>query len=184
MINPELFEGLQNNDACCQQRFITYITPRLIFFFRKNINGNFPLEDLLQNTFLAFFNGISEKKLHSYTELIPFLYGIARNNVYNYFYESKKNSNLQQKLPFNEKLICENIQFREMIEQDQLKLITEKISKLKEIDRKIIRLFFLEEKNIEQISRILNKNKHYISVRKERALKKLRSEIVQKKPYK
>jgi len=184
VINRKIFNLLLKKDQQAERNLIEALTPRLIFYFRKNINGDFPLEDMIQNTLLALFQAIAEGKIPDHNAVIPFLYGIARRNVYNFFYESKKNAYLQQKAPDFTELISRSVNCEQLIQQAQLEQLKTILIRLAPIDRQIIEYFFLQEWSLDQLSKHFKKSKHYISVRKERALKRLRREIFQNKPYK
>ena len=57
------------------------------------------------------------------------------------------------------------------------------IGGLPRIDRTILNAFFLQEKKIGEIADMMGRSRHYISVRKERAIKKIKSEIFRKNLY-
>jgi len=55
------------------------------------------------------------------------------------------------------------------------------MKKLPEVDKTILKEFYLEENSVAEVASLLDKTKHYISVRKERALNKIKTEISKQK---
>ena len=75
-----------------------------------------------------------------------------------------------------------NFEEEERLENEKIgEMINESIDHLPEVDKIILREFYLKENNISEIADFLGKSKHYISVRKVRALKKIKNEILKRK---
>ena len=55
------------------------------------------------------------------------------------------------------------------------------MKKLPEVDKIILKEFYLKENSVGDVASILGKSRHYISVRKERALRKIKNEIFKQK---
>ena len=95
----------------------------------------------------------------------------------NFFYQQKRSSNIQQRA--NETFDTSvDFQESERLENEGLtELIQSAISRLPEIDRIILKEFYIKENSIGDVAEKVGKSRHYVSVRKERALKKIKSEM-------
>ncbi len=72
----------------------------------------------------------------------------------------------------------------ERLETETLRgMLNAVIAGLPRIDRQILRGFYLQERKIGEIAERTGRSRHYISVRKERALKRIRAEILRRNLY-
>ena len=92
MDDEQFFARLRARDPQAQQEMIRVYTPRIFVYFRNRIKGEDHYEDLVQDVFGAFFNGLDQGKLAGPAWIAPFLFGIAKRVLYNYYYRQKKNS--------------------------------------------------------------------------------------------
>jgi len=183
MDDDRFFAKLRARDPQAQRELISTFNPRIFMYFRNRIKGESHYEDLVQEVFSAFFNGLDQGKLAGAVWIAPFMFGIAKRVLYNYFYKQKKNNDIQK----NVCAVCElSSDFTESERMEKQKLgevLKEMIADLPRIDRTILNAFYLQEKKIGEIAALTGRSRHYISVRKERAIKKIRSEIMRKNLY-
>jgi RNA polymerase sigma factor (sigma-70 family) len=182
MAPQDFFSRLLTEQKDAQHLLIQTFNPRIFFYFRARIKNETNYHDLVQEVFIAFFNGVKGGKIRDEQSIAPFIFGIAKRVMYNYFYQKKRDSNLQKKI---EDHCNPSYDFRETerLENEQLiAALNQRIERLKEIDRTILKEFFLKEKSVSEVADQLGRSKHYISVRKERAIKKLKREMSRKKP--
>jgi RNA polymerase sigma factor (sigma-70 family) len=183
MNDDHFFERLRGHDQEAQKTLIQAFNSRIFVYFRNRIKGESNYEDLVQDVFSAFFNGLDQGKLAGPAWIAPFMFGIAKRVLYNYFYKQKKNNDIQKKASVICELNCDFTEADRMENQKLSEILNKIIEGLPHIDRVILKAFFLKEKKISEISDITGRSKHYISVRKERAIKKIRSEILRKNLY-
>jgi len=184
MMDAELFfKKLRAHDPEAQKELIQTFNPRIFVYFRNRIKGGNNYEDLVQEVFSAFFNGLDQGKLESAAWIAPFMFGIAKRVLYNFFYKQRKNNDIQK----NACTVCETTsEFTEAerIENQKLsEVLNRLIAELPRIDRVIMNAFYLQERKIGEIADMTGRSRHYISVRKERAIKKIRVEIIRKNLY-
>jgi len=183
MDEDRFFEKLRARDPQAQNELIRTFNPRIFVYFRNRIKGEDHYEDLVQEVFSAFFNGLEQGKLAGPAWIAPFMFGIAKRVLYNYFYKQKKNNDIQK----NVSAVCElSSDFTESDRLENLRLgevLQGLIGGLPHIDRTILKAFFLQERKIGEIAEMTGRSRHYVSVRKERAIKKIRSEIIRKNLY-
>jgi RNA polymerase sigma factor (sigma-70 family) len=183
MDGDHFFEKLRGRDPEAQKKLIQTFNPRIFVYFRNRIKGENNYEDLVQEVFSAFFRGLDQGKMTGEAWIAPFLFGIAKRVHYNYFYKQRKNSEIQK----NVSLVCEVssdfVEAERMENQKLSAVLNSLIQGLPQIDRLILNAFYLQERKIGEIADMTGRSNHYVSVRKQRAIKKIRSEIFRKNLY-
>lgn len=179
--NKSYLERLKNRDEKTQIELINMFNSRIFSYFRSRVKGENSHEDLVQEVFTSFFNGIENNKIIDDKYIAPYIFGISKRVLYNYFYKKKKNINIQKN--FSQTIeLSYNLKENERLESESMTQIINKfINKLSELDKIILKEFYLKENKVDEIAELLGKSKHYISVRKARALKKIKSEIFKQK---
>jgi RNA polymerase sigma factor (sigma-70 family) len=183
MDDDRFFKKLRAGDPQAQKQLIQTFNGRIFVYFRNRIKGESNYEDLVQEVFSAFFNGLDQGKLAGASWIAPFMFGIAKRVLYNYFYKQKKNNEIRKNVCLSFELTSDFTEAQKMENQKLSEILGRLIDDLPHVDRVILNAFYLEEKKISEIAGITGRSKHYISVRKERALKKIRSEILRKNLY-
>lgn len=183
MDDEQFFQRLRDHDPQAQNELIQAYNPRIFFYFRNRIKGESNYEDLVQEVFSAFFSGLDQGKLAGTVWIAPFMFGIAKRVVYNYFYRQKKNSDIQKNACVLGELSSSFTESERMDNQKLVQVLNGMIQELPRIDRLILNAFYLQERKIGEIAGMTGRSPHYISVRKERAIKKIRSEIIRKNLY-
>jgi RNA polymerase sigma factor (sigma-70 family) len=175
----KLITRLTAEEPDAQREIIRLFRSRLFMYFRMRIKGEQNYEDLVQDTLASFFEAIGKDKIIEDKFIAPFIFGVAKRVMYNYFYKKKRNGNIQRKgeeqavfsYDFDEDERMSNESIDEIIQA----CIRKNLSKM---DRIILKEFYLNENDLDDVAALLGKTKHYISVRKERALKKIKNEIL------
>ncbi len=177
MEKRELVDKLLNKDKLTQKEIFNAYNSRLFTYFKMRIKGDVLYEDLVQEVFVSFFEGVAKEKVIKDILIAPYVFGIAKRVVFNFFYKKKRSDNIDQRA--NEELsVSYDFEENDKIDTDDfMESLKKHIETLKEIDKKILKEFYFKEKSLNEISELIGKSKHYISVRKERLLKKLRDRI-------
>ncbi len=175
--SDSLSKKLKNKDSKTELFLIKKFNSRLFTYFKSRIKGEICYEDLVQEVFASFFEAVQRDKIREDNFIAPFIFGIAKRVIYNFFYKKKRRENIKKKAE-EEHISFYNFEEENKIEnRKMIELLNKYIDNLKEIDKIILKNFYLLEKTLAEISIITKKTKHYISVRKERALKKIKNEI-------
>ncbi len=168
---------LMNKDVGAQKTIINTYNSRLFTYFKMRIKGEVFYEDFVQEVFVSFFEGVAKGKVTEDVMIAPYLFGIAKRVVFSFFYKKKKKENIHQRAT-EEYAVSYDFSENEKIDtNDFINSLKKHIARLKEIDKIILKEFYFCEKNLDEISEITGKTKHYLSVRKERLIKKLRGKI-------
>lgn len=176
-----LVERLKQKDPRAQQELFKKYNSRLLLYFRMRIKGEESYEDLVQEVFMSFFVGMGKDKISGDEFIGPYIFGIAKRVIYNFFYKKKKNENLKKKGEENFELSYEFEESERLENEGMNEVIRRVLGKLKEVDRIILKEFYLKENDVGAVAEMIGKTKHYVSVRKERALKKIKNEISNRK---
>lgn len=174
-------EKLNNNDPQAQADLVKKFDSRLYLYFKLRIKGEDHYEDLVQEVFSSFFSGVQKKKIDFDHNIAPYIFGIAKRVLFNYFYKKKKETNIQKKVEDHFEFSYDFKEDKRLENEKTTGIINGLIDKLPDVDKVILREFYLKENKIEDIARLLGKTRHYISVRKDRALKKIKNEIFKQK---
>jgi RNA polymerase sigma factor (sigma-70 family) len=178
----ELIVRLTAKKLEAQRELIAMFRSRLFVYFRIRIKGESNYEDLVQDVFASFFEAVGKNKITEDKFIAPFIFGVAKRVMYNYFYKKKRERNIQKKgeeqmdlsYDFDEDERISNEKINEIVKT----LIGKNLS---EVDKIILKEFYLKENDLDDVAELLGKTKHYVSVRKERALKKIKLEILKRK---
>ncbi|UCH94367.1 MAG: sigma-70 family RNA polymerase sigma factor [Candidatus Aminicenantes bacterium] len=182
--HTNLIDRLMANDARAQRELIKKFNSRIFMYFRLRIKGEGNYEDLVQEVFASFFEAIKKNKVTEDQFIAPFIFGIAKRVMYNFFYKKKRDENIQKKGE-EEFEISYDFEEDERLANEKMNQIIQNVidKKLAEVDKIILREFYLRENDVGEVAELIGKTKHYVSVRKERALKKIKNEILTKKLY-
>jgi RNA polymerase sigma factor (sigma-70 family) len=178
----KLIDRLMANDAKAQRELIKKFNSRIFLYFRLRIKGEKGYEDLVQEVFTAFFVAIKKNKVTEDQFIAPFIFGVAKRVMYNFFYKKKRNENIQKKGE-EEFEISYDFEEDERLANEKMNEIIQEVieKKLPEVDKIILKEFYLKENDVGEVAELIGKTRHYVSVRKERALKKMKNEILKKK---
>ena len=176
-----LIERLKRNEKNAQTELVKKFNSRILLYFRMRIKGEDSYEDLAQEVFASFFAGVANDKIPEDALIAPFMFGIAKRVMFNFFYKKKRDDNIQKKGEEHFDLSCDFEEEERLENEDMNAIIQQVMQKLPEVDKIILKEFYLKENNLGEVAGILGKSKHYVSVRKERALKKIKNEISKRK---
>lgn len=176
-----LIERLKRNEKDAQTELVKKFNSRILLYFRMRIKGEDSYEDLAQEVFASFFVGVANDKIPEDALIAPFMFGIAKRVMFNFFYKKKRDDNIQKKGEEHFDLSCDFEEEERLENEDMNAIIRQTMLKLPEVDKIILKEFYLKENNLGEVADILGKSKHYVSVRKERALKKIKNEILKRK---
>ncbi len=177
MEKRDLVNKLLKQDRGSQKDIFNSYNSRLFTYFKMRIKGDVYYEDLVQEVFLSFFDAVSKEKIVEDILIGPYIFGIAKRIVFNYFYKKKKKDNIQERANREFNVSYDFAENDKIDTDDMIRSLKVHIDKLKDIDKRILKEFYFREQNLDEIAELTGKSKHYISVRKERLIKKLRKKI-------
>ncbi|MCP5106687.1 MAG: sigma-70 family RNA polymerase sigma factor [bacterium] len=176
-----LIDRLKKQEKEAQTELVKKFSSRLLLYFRLRIKGEETYEDLVQEVFASFFVGVNKDKIPEDALIAPFIFGIAKRVMFNFFYKKKRNDNIQKKGENNFELSYDFQEEERLTNESMNNTIQQVMKKLPDIDKTILKEFYLKENSVGEVAEIIGKTKHYVSVRKERALKKIKNEISKQK---
>ena len=95
--SESLIESLKTDNSSADTNIIHKYNARLFTYFRSRIKGLDSYDDLVQEVFVSFFAAVKKGKIKDDEFIATFIFGIARNIVYKYFYKKKKAENIAKK---------------------------------------------------------------------------------------
>jgi len=181
MKNSEIIDKLKNQDSKTQADVIKKYNSRIFLYFRLRIKGEDNYEDLVQEVFASLFQNVQKDKIFEDKFIGPFIFGIAKRVLFNYFYKKKKQESIKNRAGNEFEISYDFVEADRIENETMVGLINKIIEKLPNIDKIIVKEFYLKEKDVGEVALQLGKSKHYISVRKLRALNKIKCEISKQK---
>ena len=155
-------------------RIIDDYTPYLRAIIQNMIGdklSNEDKEEIILDTFFVLWKRYKEK--HSINSLSAYLAGVTRNLVKEKLKKLKYTIDIRQ---------CENlIEFGSidiyLQEREEIEELCRKINNLKDIDIKIVNLFYYDSKSIKDIAKELNISEMNVKTKLHRIRKKIKQEI-------
>ncbi|MEO0275742.1 MAG: RNA polymerase sigma factor [candidate division WOR-3 bacterium] len=164
-LNEEYIEKLRKKDEDAVRIFVReYKIPLYNYIYRIVYNKE-DAEDLLQDTFLKIFKNINNIDFKRNAR--AFIFKIARNCCIDFLRKKKKEMPFIEEIYENKNDIYERMRLKGKIESALLNL--------KEEDREIIILKYIENFKIKEISEIMGIQENTVKIKIFRALKKLKS---------
>lgn len=150
--------------------------PKIYRFIYFKVGHREEAEDLCHQVFLSAWQNITNYK-HRGFSFSAWIYSIARNKIIDYYRLKKNFSDIE--IEEVEAISGENPgrNFDSLVEKENLK---KAIRRLLPDEQDIIILRFIEDTNLKETAKILNKSEISIRVKQHRAIKKLRK-ILDKK---
>ena len=157
-------------------RLYDYYLPMIYRFILLKVGHREEAEDLTHQVFLKAWQNMS-----NYSEKgFPFsswLYRIAKNSIIDHYRRAKPSTNIDDLVNIEELISRPDI--GKIDEKEELAKIMKSIGKLKETEKDVIIMRFVEDLSVKEVSDALNKSEGAVKVIQHRAIKKLQ-ELLQK----
>lgn len=149
-------------------------TPFFLFAARYQL-ANDDVLDTYQDAIIALYENAKKGKIDDLkSSLQTYLFAIGKFMIF-------KKLKAQKELIAIDDNISDNFEWIEIEENNQVNLLTTAIKKLGEQCQNVLRLFYYEEKKLDEIQSILNySNKDVLKAQKSRCLKQLKDLIHRK----
>ncbi|MBI5306056.1 sigma-70 family RNA polymerase sigma factor [Candidatus Wolfebacteria bacterium] len=143
--------------------------PKIYRFIYYKVSHREEAEDLCHQVFLNAWQNIADYKYQGFS-FSAWIYSIARNKVIDYYRTKKNHQNID-----DVQIIIDdggpNVNLDDKIEKENLK---KAICELLPDEQDIIILRFIEDMNLKDTAKILNKSEISVRVKQHRAIKNLR----------
>lgn len=169
--NQKLIEQIKKNDPIALQEFYKNNKKEfLLFLNRYNLNLQDAL-DVYQDAIIALVENAKKGKIDNIqSSLKTYLFGIGKFMVFQKFKKQKRNILIEdfQNLEFEDEIIEDEISI-------QVVLLQKAFDKMGEKCKKVLQLFYYEEKKLDEIQIELGySNKDVLKSQKSRCLKQLK----------
>jgi len=165
-----IFLKLKSGDSDAFAFFYDKYVTRIYRFVLIKVSSKQVAEDLTQDIFLKTWQHLVDKR--HVKSFQAFIFRVARNTVIDYYRQSNK-----QELPLE--YVPDDIDLSENIEKDldaalDTNKLLKKIRQLKPEYQEVLLLRYLEDLSIDDISKVIQKDKNNVRVTIHRALAKLK----------
>ena len=172
-MNSDIISRIKSGDE--QSYFNLYKTHREAFINWASFNYNIAIEDikdLYQETFIILWNNIREGKLTNLTaDIKTYIFSIGKHLILNFIKKHSRSVTFEPSLLINESYKP----FDMMHNNDHNRILLEAhLSKLDDKERRILELYYIEEKDMKTIASELGyKNSDVAKKRKYEVFRKL-----------
>lgn len=155
-----------------EEELIQQIKKKILYFASRHISNREAAKDVTQETLLAFLEVLRQGGAAAPGNPGGLAYGIFRNKLANYYRKAKREEQAHQTIARGE--AGEWVLPESFSPETRKEEIRKNLLRLDSKDREILVLFFQENRSCQEISEMLRLDPHNVSVRKWRALKKIR----------
>ena len=170
----DLVARIKQNDAEAEAELIRRFHPKIAMVARKQVgNSNEDIDDIVQEALIAMILSLREGRYpaNAKTSLASYIFGIAQNKIRDYYNQKTRNQRLQEAAdPIT--LIHKELDLEKKERYEYLERSIKKLPKKYQI---VLRLRFLEEWSVGEISQTLDLPKRRVSERINYAIKRLRN---------
>ena len=157
-------------------RLYDYYLPAIYRFILLKVSQREEAEDLTHQVFLKAWQNISGFSVRGFP-FSSWLYRIARNIVIDHYRKGRPVINIDEELVVEQLILRPDI--TALDDRQDITLIMGSLKELKDIERDIVIMRFVEDLSIKEVAIIVNKSEGAIKVIQHRALNKIR-EILNK----
>lgn len=144
--------------------------------FNSGIKENDDIRELISDTYLILWK--NQEKLENSAPLAPYLIGITRNLIKNYFKQNHRKFEINN-IEDEENLLFEKSDISFNIEKEELsQKILEILNNVKDEDKEIFLDFYYEERKIKEIAIKNNFSESKVKTKLHRLRKKIRKELL------
>jgi len=168
-------ERLRAGDFRTQEHFRVYFTALIQVKLRSRLQSREAIEDLRQETFARFYTALRQGKIVYPERLGSFVNSMCNNVLLEHYRENARHTSLDDDDQKND-LPAPALDLLEMLTaQETEKKVREVLEQLPEIDRRLLREVFLEERDKDDVCRDFGVNRDYLRVLLHRARKSFKS---------
>lgn len=170
----EFLDKLKRNDERAWSQ-LNFVLKRILgkWLSKKNIyKENYA--EIYSNVLSVFIEKISSLSFENFTSLKSYIFSIAENKVKEFYRKTTKNNKNE---PIEEHFDSDYLFIIEGDNEDKnerIQKIFQFFSKLTEVEQNVMKLLYIEEKSIKEVSIILGLTEGNVRVIKHRAIEKLK----------
>ncbi|QIH35960.1 sigma-70 family RNA polymerase sigma factor [Sphingobacterium sp. DR205] len=173
----KLIESFRLGDSWTLEYLFDLHYKSLCYFASRLIGDSSEAEDIVSDCFVKLWK--SERQIKSIESIKAFLYISCRNACFDYLRKLKVRTVLQQEY-LNQLEVSDDTVLVKIVKSEVFDLFDKEISLLPDKCQKVFRLFFFEQKNTQEVMRILDMNEKAVRYQKAKALDLLKSALIRK----
>ena len=169
----ETIEDFKENETLNIEEIINRYNAYIYKILRNSITNEQDIEEILSDVFLIFWKNY--KRLDINMEVKPYLIGITKNLIKKKY--NQYNVNFQN-IELNEDEILYNIDFEELVENNEKSKIIQKcLYNMKVVEREVFTMFYFRQGKIKEISKSLNISESKVKIILYRARKSIKKSL-------
>ena len=168
-------DRLINYDAETERGFVAYFGELLAIKLRSRLRAPELIQDVIQETFLRVLRTLRSTGVDNAEALGSFVNSVCTNVLFELYRSQSRVAEPVVDGPSQEKSADE-----EMLDEETRSQVREVLSEMPEKDRKILRWLFFEDRNKDEICRVLQVDREYLRVLVHRAKQRFRTDYLQK----
>jgi len=168
----EYVERLREGDPSTEQHFVAYFDQLLRIKLRARMLASETVDDLRQETYIRVLNTLRKDRVRQPERFGAFVNGICNNVIQEFYRTSNRTSPWDDSyLEMPDKAVNTE---GSLITKQMKERVRQIIQELPKKDRELLRAFFLEEKDKDEVCRQLGVDRDYLRVLLHRAKDKFR----------
>lgn len=150
-MNEEIIELFEEDGILNIEKIVNRYNAYIYKILRNSISNESDIEEIVSDVFIIFWRNY--KRLDRKTKIKPYLVGITKNLIKKKYRDYSINI---ENIELYENDIVYSIDTQELAENKEKSIIiSESLSKIKDLDRNIFIMFYYNQKKIKDISQIL-----------------------------
>jgi RNA polymerase sigma-70 factor, ECF subfamily len=167
-------ERLRQGDFRTQEHFRVYFTALIQVKLRSRLQSREAIEDVQQETFARFYVALRDEKIAQPDRLGPFVNSICNHVLLEHYRATARHDSINQ--DEQKDIPDQAIDLLSLLTaQETEKKVREVLEQLPELDRRLLREVFLEERDKDEVCRDFGVNRDYLRVLLHRAKKLFRA---------
>jgi RNA polymerase sigma-70 factor (ECF subfamily) len=172
----EYVRRLTEGDADIERHFANYFSELLQIKLRKGVRSPQSVEDIRQETFLRVFCVLRNGRGLTHPEKLgAFVYAVCSHVLSEHYRVTARQAPLPEE-GLDPRELAPNPEV-ELVNQERKRSVRELLDKLSTMDRQILRLVFLEERDKDEVCRICHVDRNYLRVLLHRAKNRFREVV-------
>lgn len=176
--DQQFIERIKENDRSVLGEVYVKFEKQICTYIQSHGGDEFDAKDILQETIIVLWQNVNSGRFDLSSKLNTYLIAIAKNKWHN---ELRKRGKVQKNQITEDKKDEYPGQLETILSNEKAEMIHEALNKIKSICKKLLLLFYFEERSLEEITKLLKFSNVNVTKSKKYQCKKSLQEILLKK---
>ncbi len=171
----QIIKGFKQNDSSILRTIYSNTYPKVRSHILKNNGDEDQAKDIFQEAFVVCWRNIKDSKFSNTGSVEGYLYTIAKNKWTDYLRSATYKKTVVKSKLTNLQIVADNDLADEDVEQENMAVLKQALSKLGEQCKTLLKQFYYERKSMNEISEMLNITPASARNQKYRCMEKLKA---------